>query len=564
MLLFLHMLQTIKIKNFALIENAEIPFAEGLNILSGETGAGKSIILGAISLLLGGRANSEVIRSGADEAVVEGFFSIDALPWLKTRLADIGIEAADGELLIKRTVHRSGKNRIFINGQLATLNMLVEVCEDLVDLCGQNEHQSLFKASVQMSLLDRFASLDSQARKALEQLKKTLELRDEWELLKRKEEERVQRLAFIQFQIEELTQANLQSGEDESLLTEKKLLQSSEQRTQLANSIDEALDGEEGSHSAMKLAIAKARALLLVDESAQSLYEALERGLAEVEEASRLARSYLDESDLSPERLETVQERLSLITNLKRKYGSTVDDIIAHHLKLTAELDLLNNLSTRLEGLEGEYNKEKQISHQLGKELFQKRRKGAEVFSKAVSKELKELRMSDAALDISLIFQEDVAQWSPVSIGTEIEFLVQTNLGENKKPIQKIVSGGELSRLMLAIRRVIADKGGIGVYLFDEIDAGLGGQTAFTVGKKLKSVASYNQVICITHVPQVAVFADHHLSISKSTVKGRTVTEVKELNLEGRREEIARMLGAEKLTSSAIKNAKDLMESARA
>lgn len=558
------MLQTIKIKNFALIENAEIPFAEGLNILSGETGAGKSIILGAISLLLGGRANSEVIRSGADEAVVEGFFSIDALPWLKARLAGIGIEAADGELLIKRTVHRSGKNRIFINGQLATLNMLVEVCEDLVDLCGQNEHQSLFKASVQMSLLDRFASLDSQARKALEQLKKTLELRDEWELLKRKEEERVQRLAFIQFQIEELTQANLQSGEDESLLTEKKLLQSSEQRTQLANSIDEALDGEEGAHSAMKLAIAKARALLLVDESAQSLYEALERGLAEVEEASRLARSYLDESDLSPERLETVQERLSLITNLKRKYGSTVDDIIAHHLKLTAELDLLNNLSTRLEGLEGEYNKEKQISHQLGKELFQKRRKGAEVFSKAVSKELKELRMSDAALDISLIFQEDVAQWSPVSIGTEIEFLVQTNLGENKKPIQKIVSGGELSRLMLAIRRVIADKGGIGVYLFDEIDAGLGGQTAFTVGKKLKSVASYNQVICITHVPQVAVFADHHLSISKSTVKGRTVTEVKELNLEGRREEIARMLGAEKLTSSAIKNAKDLMESARA
>ena len=558
------MLQTIKIKNFALIENAEIPFAEGLNILSGETGAGKSIILGAISLLLGGRANSEVIRSGADEAVVEGFFSIDALPWLKARLAGIGIEATDGELLIKRTVHRSGKNRIFINGQLATLNMLVEVCEDLVDLCGQNEHQSLFKASVQMSLLDRFASLDSQARKALEQLKKTLELRDEWELLKRKEEERVQRLAFIQFQIEELTQANLQSGEDESLLTEKKLLQSSEQRTQLANSIDEALDGEEGAHSAMKLAIAKARALLLVDESAQSLYEALERGLAEVEEASRLARSYLDESDLSPERLETVQERLSLITNLKRKYGSTVDDIIAHHLKLTAELDLLNNLSTRLEGLEGEYNKEKQISHQLGKELFQKRRKGAEVFSKAVSKELKELRMSDAALDISLIFQEDVAQWSPVSIGTEIEFLVQTNLGENKKPIQKIVSGGELSRLMLAIRRVIADKGGIGVYLFDEIDAGLGGQTAFTVGKKLKSVASYNQVICITHVPQVAVFADHHLSISKSTVKGRTVTEVKELNLEGRREEIARMLGAEKLTSSAIKNAKDLMESARA
>ena len=241
-----------------------------------------------------------------------------------------------------------------------------------------------------------------------------------------------------------------------------------------------------------------------------------------------------------------------------------MDEIIAHHTRLTSELDLLTNLSTRLDGLEAEYQKEKLAAHKVGKELFLKRRKGAEAFSKAVSKELKELRMSDAALDISLVFNEDVGAWAQSSVGTGIDFLVQTNLGENKKPIQKIVSGGELSRLMLAIRRVIADKGGIGVYLFDEIDAGLGGQTAFTVGKKLKSVASYNQVICITHVPQVAVFADHHLSITKSTQKGRTVTEVKELTLEGRREEIARMLGAEKLTPSAIKNAKDLMETARA
>jgi DNA repair protein RecN (Recombination protein N) len=560
------MLQTIKIKNFALIENAEIPFGEGLNILSGETGAGKSIILGAISLLLGGRANSEVIRTGADEAVVEGFFSIEALPWLKARLAEFGIEATHGELLIKRIVHRNGKNRIFINGELATLNMLVDICEDLVDLCGQNEHQSLFKSNVQLSLLDRFAGLDSQKIKARTQFKVAIDLRDEWELLKRKEDERVQRLEFVQFQIQELNEANLISNEDEALQAEKKLLQSSEQRTQLANQIDGALDGEEGAHSAMKLALSRARALLQVlqvDENAKSLFEALERGVAEVEEASRLARSYLDQSDLSPERLAEVQERLSLITNLKRKYGQTVDEIIAHHAKLIQELDLLTHLSSRLEGLESEYQKEKDSALKLGRDLFQKRKKGAEIFSKAVSKELKELRMADATLELALSFQEDLIQWGADSVGSQIDLLVQTNLGENKKPIQKIVSGGELSRLMLAIRRVIADKGGIGVYLFDEIDAGLGGQTAFTVGKKLKSVASYNQVICITHVPQVACFADHHLSISKSTVKGRTITEVKELNLEGRREEIARMLGAEKLTPSAIKNAKDLMGSAR-
>ena len=442
--------------------------------------------------------------------------------------------------------------------------MLVEVCEDLVDLCGQNEHQSLFKSNVQLGLLDRFSELESQTAKTTQQFKKAIDLREEWETLKRKEDERVQRLEFVRFQIEELNEAALQAGEDDSLQTEKKLLQSSEQRMQLANQIDQALEGEEGAHSAMKLALSKVKVLFQVDSTARELYETLERGLAEVEEASRLARVYLDQSDLSPERLETVQERLSLITNLKRKYGQTVDEIIAHHAKLTQELDLLTHLSTRLQGLEGDYQKEKELAIKLGRDLFNKRKKGAEVFSKAVSKELKELRMEDAKLEIAITFQEELSQWGIDSVGTEIDLLVQTNLGEEKKPIQKIVSGGELSRLMLALRRVIADKGGIGVYLFDEIDAGLGGQTAFTVGKKLKSVASYNQVICITHVPQVACFADHHLSISKNTQKGRTITEVKELTLEGRREEIARMLGAEKITPSAIKNAKDLMESARA
>jgi DNA repair protein RecN (Recombination protein N) len=557
------MLQTIKIKNFALIENAEIPFAPGLNILSGETGAGKSIVLEAISLLLGGRANSEVIRSGADEAIVEGFFDTEELPWLKARMKEVGIDSESSELLIKRTIHRNGKNRIFINGELATLNMLQEVCEDLVDLCGQNEHQSLFKAGVQIDLLDRFSSLATASAKVRSEFLKTIALREEWESLKRKEEERVQRLEFIKFQVEELNEAALQPGEDETLATEKKLLQSHEQRLALAAQVDKALDGDDGALNGLKLAISKSKMLVHIDESVLELYSALERGLAEVEEATRLARHYVDQADLSPGRLEEVQSRLSLITNLRRKYGQTIDEIIAHHQKLASEIDLLENLSTRLEGLEENFQKEKGVVLKGARDLFAKRKKGADAFSKAVMKELKELRMADASVNVALEFQDDITTWGSDSLGTNINFEVQTNLGEEKKTIQKIVSGGELSRLMLAIRRVIADKGGIGVYLFDEIDAGLGGQTAFTVGKKLKSVAAYNQVICITHVPQVACFADHHLSIHKRTVKGRTVTEVDTLTLEGRREEIARMLGAEKLTPSAIKNAKDLMQTAR-
>lgn len=558
------MLQTIKIRNFALIENAEIPFEMGLNVLSGETGAGKSIVLEAISLLLGGRAQTEVIRSGSEEAVVEGLFDIKELPWLKVRLQEVGIDCAQNELLIKRTINKNGKNRIFMNGELATLSMLSKVCEDLVDLCGQHEHQSLFKSAVQLDLLDRFAKLEATRELARVQFLRARSLWEECESLKRKEEERVQRLAFIQFQIQELKDAALQPGEDETLSQEKKLLQSSEQRLSLMGQVHAALDGDEGALQALKTALAKAKTLLQMDEGVDELYRALERGMIEIEEASQLAGAYLARVDASPERLEAVQDRLALIVSLRRKHGATIEEMLSHLEKLESERELLENLSTRLGGLEEEYEKARAQAVKLAKDLFQKRKRGTQAFTLAVSKELKELRMQDAEVTISLQFNEDISGWGEDALGSLVDLLVQTNLGEEQKAIQKIVSGGELSRLMLAIRRVIADRGGIGVYLFDEIDAGLGGQTAFTVGKKLKSVAKNNQVLCITHVPQVACFADHHLSISKHSTKGRTVTEIAVLPIEGRREEIARMLGSEKLTPSALKNARELMESARA
>ncbi len=556
------MLQEIKIRNFALIEKTEIPFEKGLNVLSGETGAGKSIVLEAISLLLGGRAQAGGIRSGAEEAVVEGLFDLSELPVFRERLQTLGVECPGEELVIKRTINRSGKNRIFMNGGLATLNMLSAACEGLIDLCGQHEHQSLFRASVQLDLLDRFAGIENHRAGASSRFALASRLREERETLKKKEEERAQRLAFLQFQIGELREANLVAGEDESLAHEKKLLQSSEQRLQLAGQIESALDAEEGAFSSLKLATNRARALVQIDEAARGIHEAMERALAEIEEGARLVRQYRDGTDLNPGRLQEVQERLSLLANLKRKYGATLDGILANLEKLESENELLLNLGTRLDSIEAEFQKECRELLALARALFEKREKGARSFMKAVSQELRELRMQDAEVGLSLSFGEEIASWGADSLGTSIELLVRTNLGEEKKPIQKIISGGELSRLMLAIRRVIADRGGIGVYLFDEIDAGLGGQTAFTVGKKLKSVARHNQVICITHVPQVACFADHHLSISKHSLQGRTTTRVVVLDEAGRREEIARMLGAEKLTPSAIKNARELMDSA--
>ena len=343
------MIQTIKIRNFALIENAEIPFERGLNILSGETGAGKSIVLEAISLLLGGRANSETIRSGADEAVVEGYFDIEQLPWLKNRLQEVGIECDGSELLIKRTVSKSGKNRIFLNGQLATLNLLSTACEDLIDLCGQHEHQSLFKSVVQIALLDRFSGIEDLQKKASTQYRKTITLLEEWESLKKKEEERVQRLAFLQFQLEELEAAALVPGEDESLAAEKRLLQSVGQRMSLAAQVHDALDGEEGALNALRIALSKVKSLCQMDEGVEPLQSSIERALAEVEDASHASRSYTSRADLSPDRLEKVQERLSLITNLKRKYGNLLDEIITYQGKLREEIDLLTHLSTRLD-----------------------------------------------------------------------------------------------------------------------------------------------------------------------------------------------------------------------
>lgn len=563
------MILSIQIKNFALIENANIPFQEGLNILSGETGAGKSIILDAISLLLGGRASQDFIRHGEDEAVVEGLFDVQNIHWIQDRTNQIGVDfdAQDSStLLIKRSVNRNGKNRIFINGQSATVGMLQTLTEGLVDLCGQHEHQSLFKSQVQLDLMDRYGGLEKWVTSTKENLKQAKQLYQELEELHQKEDERVRRLEFVKFQLQELNEANLNVGEDEQLQNEKKLLQSQELRMGLAHQVDALLSSQDSANSMMdqlKAAVHKARQLVAIDESFQPVLDGLERALIELEEASAVTQSYLSKDEVSPQRLEEVQSRLSLMTQLKRKYGQSLEDILATQQSLQQEEDLLSNWSSRVEKVEKEYQALASKALKEGQELFQKRKKTSQLFCKSIEAELKDLKMTGVSVAAKLELEPELPKWSLETLGADCSWWVGTNEGETQKPIQKIISGGELSRLMLAIRRVISDQGGIGVYLFDEIDAGLGGQTAFVVGKKLKSVAKQNQVICITHVPQVACFADHHLSISKSTVKGRTMTQVVQLKATTRKEEIARMLGTEKITPHALKNAQELIDSAR-
>lgn len=557
------MLETLRIKNLAVIDFVEIPFDSGLNILSGETGAGKSIVIEAISLLLGSRATTDLIRAGCDEAVVEGVFSLEELPWLSERLAKADFGSEDGTLLIKRTLSRMGKHRISINGSFATLTNLQSICEDLVDLCGQHEHQSLLKASTQIELLDRFGGLTKETD-AFEHVFKTYrEMKDALAALSGSEAERSRRVDFLRFQIEELRTAELKPAEDEKLQTEKTLLQSSETRLAHAEAIRHALEEESGALAAIRVATQKARILAQTDETASRVREILEQALSEAEEASLETNRYLSSIDLDPARLEAVQSRLSRLAELRRKYGATTEEMITMQGSLETELADLEKSETKARELESEIKRFEKKLTPLAQALSDKRTKVAKLLGKSVTDELHDLRMGDAKFSVDLGLVDSPSRYSGRLAGNSIEFTVQTNKGEEARSLGRIASGGELSRLMLSIRRVIADRGGIGVYLFDEIDAGIGGQTAFEVGKKLKSVAKFNQVICITHLPQVAAFANHHLSVQKTSVGSRTQTTVIELSKKDRKEEIARMLGGPVLTKKSLGNAAELLETAQ-
>ena len=554
------MLEFIRIKNIATIDSAEIIFKQGLNIISGETGAGKSIILEAISLLLGSRASIDFIRAGTDEAVIEGVFDVTQIPRVRDRLNQAGFHHDDEQLLIKRSVHRTGKHRISVNGELATLSTLQGICEGLIDLCGQHEHQSLLKSQTQMELLDRYGGLVELSQEVSRLWHELRDLSKERDRLLRENSERNQRIDFLNFQIEEIQSADLFIGEDLQLQQKKQLLQSAELRAQTADVILGVIESEEsGALSLLQTALQKAKHLRSLDDRALKMEESLERALAEVEDVSLQLHRYFTGIELDPEALKITQDRLSLIAELKRKYGSEIEEIIETLGRLEQEFQSLNLLSDRISMIEADIQTAEAKLYERGKKLSVKRRKAALLLSQSVTAELKDLKMGEAVFEAELTFRDAISQWSVMG-GDSIQFLVQTNPGERAGTLGKIASGGELSRLMLALRQVIADRGGIGVYLFDEIDSGMGGKTAFEVGKKLKSVAHYNQVICITHLPQVASFADHHLVVRKKTQSKRTLTQIIELESEDRKEEIARMLGGPALTKRSLENASELLE----
>ncbi|MCO5141896.1 MAG: DNA repair protein RecN [Oligoflexia bacterium] len=557
------MLKSLRIKNFAIIEESELEFSDGLNIISGETGAGKSIIMDALHLLLGGRASSEIVRADTEEAIVEGLFLLSDQNQIQNLLEDIGIIVDDEELIIRRIIHRSGKNRIYLNDNMVTLSSLQEITKGLVDLCSQHDQRLLINPIEQANWIDKFGRYEKIKNEYIDSFR-------EWKLLSKTVEDlessikdREQKLDFLKFQIQEIEEAQLAAkNEDSEIETEISLLENAEDLFLLVQDFESAIQGEDTSiiDQISKLT----NRILGLKNSAPSfepIVEQLKSAKILLEESLYSIRNMSGQINHEEGRLDQLNARIDQINKIKRKYGSTISDVLISLEKFKSEYAILSNHESSLE----QANKQRDIALKAvttkGQALTNKRQQSAKQMDLSISKELHELHMLGARFEVR--FEKIEA---PTLQGLETaKFYISANPGEPTQPIQKVASGGELSRVMLAIHSIVSSKGGVGVYLFDEVDSGIGGQTAKVVGQKLKSVAQNHQVICITHLPQVAAFADGHFHVEKEIRiiggKKRTTSTVKQLSFNERAIELTKMMGGDTNNKSALATAKDLLSS---
>jgi DNA repair protein RecN (Recombination protein N) len=553
------MLRELQITNLAIIEKLHVEFHGGLNILTGETGAGKSIIIDAVNLILGGRASSDLIRAGADEASVEALFDLSGRPSLLQNLAAIGIEC-DGELLVRRVITRGGKNRVFIAGGLATTAMLSEISRTLINIYGQHESQTLLKVDQHLRLLDGFSGCLPLRESFSTRFDAYQRAKGELEALEQGEREAARRLDLLSFQNEEIAQAKLYTGEEEELVEERGRLAHGEKLLTCSQSaFDSLYGGDAALLGSLRRVIGGVVEASAIDRTLAPVCEALEGAYAQLEDAALTLRDYAAGVEADPGRLEMLDDRLDAINRLKRKYGEDIAEILQYQEGISSELAALSGremeretLVERMAELKGELAK-------LGAQLSQARRTGAAGLKVGMERELAELAMTHAVFETSF---ETGAE--PKSYGFErVEFLFSPNPGEPPKPLARTASGGELSRLMLALKQLHPESE-VPTLIFDEVDSGIGGATSALVGIKLKRVAASQQVLAITHLPQVAAFADLHLRVEKAVNLGRTATCVERLEGEHRVAEIARMLGGARVTEKTLEHAREMIQEAAA
>ncbi|MCI2788113.1 DNA repair protein RecN [Staphylococcus warneri] len=552
------MLQTLSIKQFAIIDELEIQFSDGLTVLSGETGSGKSIIIDAIGQLIGMRASSDYVRHGEKKAIIEGIFDIDNSKDAIHVLQDLNIDIDEDFLLVKREIFSSGKSICRINNQTITLQDLRKVMQELLDIHGQHETQSLLKQKYHLQLLDDYAGeqysdLLSQYHEVFNQYKSK---RKELEELESADQALLQRLDLMKFQLEELTEASLKEGEVDQLESDIKRIQNSEKLSLALNNAHLTLTDENAITDRLyELSNFLNEINDIVPDKYVTLKEEVDQFYYTLEDAKHELYDEMTNTEFDEQVLNELESRMNLLNNLKRKYGKDVSELIAYQGKLENEINKIENYEQSTSQLREEINDLYQQVIKVGKSLSEKRRKVARELRDHIVSEIQNLQMKDANLEISFKpFDE------PNIEGIEfVEFLISPNKGEPLKSLNKIASGGELSRIMLALKSIFVQSRGQTAILFDEVDSGVSGQAAQKMAEKMRDIAEYIQVICISHLPQVATMSDHHLLISKHTTEDRTTTQVKELENDDRIDEVARMISGASVTDLTRENAKEMI-----
>ena len=564
------MLREFSIRNFAIIDDLQISFSEGLAILSGETGAGKSIIINAVNLLLGSRATVKLIRTGYETAELEALFQIKKQSPIAKIMKDNGYNPEEG-LLIRRIISRKDRHRIYINGRFTTIGILNLITENLGSISGQHAHQGLLKEDQQLAIIDQFGGLTAVRGKVSRCFHEIVPLIRKLNGLKHKRDRQAEHIQLLEFQQKEIREASVTLGEDTALEQERTRLKNSEALFEAVQGSIEMLYDSQGAAVEDLLAVKKdLERASTIDPLLGPKAERIAEAAFHLEDVADELRTYLKNIQMDESRMDTVEARLDILVKLKRKYGGSLEAVLLRLESIDHELSKMGNLSEDIADTEEKlfelHGKLTELAHKLSRD----RKETAKTLAQKVEKELTSLKMPHTKFKISfrtLPADEDAAPYLTIEEQTVFEtgidqatFRIAPNVGEPLKPLPSIVSGGELSRVVLALKAILAETEAVETIVFDEVDAGIGGSVAEVVGKKLSSLARHHQVICITHLPQIAKFGDHHFRISKRVSDGRTSTTIKRLSETERVKEIARMLGGEKITRATLDHAHEMLD----
>jgi len=564
------MLKNLHIKDYALIESLSVNFYEGLNIITGETGAGKSIIIDAMNLLLGERASVEVIRKGAVKSIIEGVFSLSNNKKIKKLLEENEIEFSD-ELIIRRELSLKGTNRCFVNDSVINLAALKELGGYLVDLHGQHEHQSLLRTETHIDYLDDFCNIESQLNHYYQRFKELSKAKDELRKLKEEINAINQQKFTITFQLNEINAIDPHPNEDEGIEQQLKLLESAEKRLELSGEIAELIyDSENSIYDKLHKVKILWGNLLDIDNSLDEVFKEIASAYTIIGEAAKTIKRYNTDIEIDPDSLDKMRRRLSEIVLLRKKYGMSLSALLELRDRLTNELQLSENFEAEIEKKESEIENLRKILGDIAEKISSERIKAAELLKKSVKKTLAELGIETSEFEVVIKQEESVDENFIISSGKKfkyntkgfdsVEFFISTNIGEDLKPLIKVASGGEVSRIMLSLKTALALSEKLPLLIFDEIDTGISGRIGQKVGLALKKLSKSHQIIAITHLPQIAALADNHFHVEKVNYENRVSSSIRELSQNERVQEVAKLIGGEEITESNLKAAAELMK----